>query len=305
MATSQQFLVCDSSTLANFKQWAQAISAFFATATWTQSTDTGQVNWSTIASVPGSAAFVYEVWQPNDGLTTFYVKMEYGNVSGTNCPSLRISIGTSTNGAGTLTGFVIGPVNVNVDTFTAPSTTTQFECDFSGAAGRIGVMMWRNGANSCQQLFAIERSVNSSGAYTSSYVTLWTVGLCGSNQNNFSQRSLPFGIGAATRLPNTNGFLGGWTVRFAMIASNSSNSAAFNGSLPFDTPSPLIGYFDFPCTAVGVGCAGDLTEGVSFSVTLYGSTRTYMPSKSGPFGLGPYNIGTGSGINAIVCLRYD
>lgn len=32
--TSQQFLVCDSSTLANFKQWAQAISAFFSRATW-------------------------------------------------------------------------------------------------------------------------------------------------------------------------------------------------------------------------------------------------------------------------------
>jgi hypothetical protein len=36
MATSQQQLVFDSSTLANFKQWAQAISAFFGTAGWTR-----------------------------------------------------------------------------------------------------------------------------------------------------------------------------------------------------------------------------------------------------------------------------
>ena len=80
MSTQQSFLVCDSSTLANFKSWAQTISAFFTTATWTQSADTGQVNWSTIASVPGSGAFVYEIWEPNDGLTTFYVKVEYGNL---------------------------------------------------------------------------------------------------------------------------------------------------------------------------------------------------------------------------------
>jgi hypothetical protein len=86
MATSQQFLVCDSSTLANFKSWAQAISGWFATAGWSQAADTGQVNWSTIVSVPGSGAYVYEVWQPNDGLTTFYAKIEYGNSTASACP---------------------------------------------------------------------------------------------------------------------------------------------------------------------------------------------------------------------------
>jgi hypothetical protein len=182
--TSQQFLVCDSSTLANFKQWAQAISGFFSTAGWSQSTDTGQVNWSTISSVPGSSAFVYEIWEPNDGLTNFFVKMEYGNISGTNCPSLRITISTSTNGAGTSTGFVVGPTSTNVSSFSPPSTTIQYECDFSGAAGRIGVMMWRNITNVGNQLFAIERSVNASGApptlssaqkNTSSTLTGWTL----------------------------------------------------------------------------------------------------------------------------------
>src|SRR5690242_8747640 len=148
MATSQQQLVCDSSTLANFKQWAQGISGNFTTFGWVQSGDTGQVNWSTIASVPGAASFVYEIWQPNDGLTTFYLKVEYGNVSGTNCPSLRLTLSTSTNGAGTPTGFIVGPWNTNVTIFTPPSTSTQFECNFSGAAGRIGAMMWRNGSNS-------------------------------------------------------------------------------------------------------------------------------------------------------------
>jgi hypothetical protein len=305
MATSQQFLVCDSSTLANFKAWAQAISAFFATATWTQSTDTGQVNWSTIASVPGSGAYVYEVWQPNDGLTTFYVKIEYGNAGTAAQPSIRLTISTSTNGAGTATGFIVGPVNTQT-TGIASNATTSYECDFSGAAGRIGAMMWRNGTGNDQQLFAIERSINSSGAYTNAYVTLWTAGInnAGAGTNtDFSQRSLLLAVGAAPNLPNNSGpGQGGWTVRLAQVTSGTTNAASFNGSIPFDTPAPMIGYFDFPCTVVGCACPGDFSEGVPFSVTLYGAARTFMPGKIGPFSLAISNNGQA---NSCVCLRYD
>jgi hypothetical protein len=305
MATSQQFLVCDSSTLANFKSWAQAISAFFATASWTQSTDTGQVNWGTIATVPASGAYVYEVWQPNDGLTTFYVKIEYGNVGTVAQPSIRLTISTSTNGAGTATGFVIGPVNTQTNGVTSNATIT-YECDFSGAAGRIGAMMWRNGTGNSQQLFAIERSINSAGSYTNAYVTLWTVGSCsvGSGFNTeYSQRSLVIAAGPAPNFPNNAAnSQGGWTVRLAQVTNTGANAAAFNGSIPFDTPAPMIGYFDFPCTVVGCGCTADFAEGVTFSVTLYGATRTYMASKNGPFAINPTNA---TASNSCVCMRYD
>jgi hypothetical protein len=300
MSTQQSFLVCDSSTLANFKSWGQTISAFFSTATWTQSTDTGQVNWSTISSVPGSGAFVYEVWQPNDGLTTFYVKMEYGNVSGTNCPSLRITISSATDGAGDPTGFVLGPVNVNQATFTPPSTTTQYECDFSGAAGRIGAMMWRNGINGCQQLFAIERSINSGGSYTSAHVTLWTSGWANSGGKGCFQGSLVFGVGVAPNAIATSN-VGGWIVRQQILGGATT---AFNGGIPLDTCAPCVGFFDFPCTVAGTANASDIVEGVTFNAILYGSTRTYMPSKNGTFAqVCPSNLA--SATSTAVCMRYD
>jgi hypothetical protein len=302
MATSQQFLVCDSSTLANFKQWAQAISGFFTTAGWAQSTDTGQVNWSTIVSVPGSGAFVYEVWQPNDGLTNFYVKMEYGNVGGTNCPSLRVTISTSTNGAGTATGFVIGLINVNTTTFTPPSTTTQYECDFSGAAGRIAAMMWRNAPNSPQMFFAIERSLNSSGVYTSDYITLWTCGI--SNVNTpCMQQSLVFGVGPAPILPATANN-GGWAVRNPCTRTL---SGAFNNQIPMDLCAPVVGAFGNQCTVAGSLTGADCVEGVTFSVTVYGSLRTYMPSKMSSFSCaGAMNSLNGGVAGAYaLCMRYD
>jgi hypothetical protein len=293
--TSQQQLVCDSSTLANFKQWAQAISTFFSTAGWVQTSDTGQVNWSSIASVPGSGAYVYEVWKPGDALTVFYVKIEYGNVSGTNCPSLRLSLGTTTNGAGTLTGFNFGPVNTNMSAFTPPSTTTQFECDFSGSASRICVMMWRNGTGNCQQFFGVERSVDGTGAYTGTYATLWTAGLC-PNAHNTSQRSLVFAIGAGPNMPNGQSATGSWVVRFMSTTAQTS----FNGSIPFDLSSPSVGYYDYPCTIAGMISGLDISEGVTFTATLYGTTRTYMPSFAGPFAnavMAQPNCG--------LCMRYD
>jgi hypothetical protein len=301
MATSQQQLVCDSSTLANFKQWAQAISSFFTTATWTQSTDTGQINWSTIASVPGSSAYLYEIWQPNDGLTTFYVKMEYGNQTGANQPNVRISIGTGTNGAGTLTGLVIGPLYKHLGGVTV--TTLQYECDFSGAAGRIGAIMWRNAPNAVAGMFAIERSLNASGAYTSSYVTLIIGGIPNSSNTIFpaySQQTLVFGVGVsptANRLSNATQVI--LTARAANFVGLGTTS--FNNSIPFDTVAPQIGYFDYPMTMVGVASGLDIVEAVTFNVTLYGATRTYLPTKVANLG---YCFIAGN-LNGALCLRYD
>lgn len=304
MSTSQQQLVCDNSTLTNFKQWASAISGFFTTATWTQSTDTGQVNWGTIASVPGSSAYVYEIWQPNDGLTTFYVKIEYGNFSGTNSPDVRITLSTTTNGSGTPTGFVLGPLYMHFNALTPPSTTTQYECDFSGAAGRIGAIMWRNGGTAAPGMFAIERSLNSSGAYTSTHVTLVMGGI--PNGGNaawpvFSQQTLVFGVGAGpTVVKSSSGVsLPALSVRCGMFAG--LTSSAFNGLIPFDTVAPQVGFFDYPMTMVGAAGGLDIVEGVPFTVTLYGSIRTYMPTKAGWMAQF-WGVNNSSGA---ICLRYD
>jgi len=299
--TSQQFLVCDNSTLTNFKQWAQTISSFFATAGWTQTSDTGQVNWSSIASVPGTGAYVYEVWRPGDALTTFYVKIEYGNFSGqTNCPSIRLTLSTSTNGAGGATGFIVGPIASSTTSYTAPSTTTQYECDFSGDASRIGAILWRNGINNCQQFFAIERSVNSSGTYVGTYVTMWLGGVNASFNGPFYSRTLHFTMGPAPSGGTGSNPAAGIGLAVRPIP-NMGNGSTFNGSIPFDTAAPCIGYFDYPATMVGVAPNPDVAEAVTFQVTLYGATRTYFPTRQGPLSFS----GAQASAACFLCMRYD
>ncbi len=308
MSTQQLQLVCDNSTLANFKQWAKPISDWFRTIGYTNTADTGQVNWSTIASVPTSGTYVYDIFQTNDSFTQFFVRVDYGSVSGT-APDVIITIGTATNGSGTITGSITTAQHTSPQTFTVPSTVTQYECDFTGdsANSRIGAMYWRNAtANRGQQLFAIERSLNASGAYTNTYVTLWT---CGSNAGiTGSQQTLYFGIGPSTLFPGDSqtgagSNNAGWCSLRIPTNITTANTVAFNGTIPFDTCAPHVGFWDYPCTMVGAGWGTDYAEGVTFTVTLYGSTRTYMPGKIGAFA-NPIRPAGNNNLCAVM-LRYD
>jgi len=296
--TSQQFLVYDSSTLANFKQWAQAISNFFAAAGWIKASDTGQVDWSTIAAVPGSNVYVYEVWKPGDALTPFFLKVEYGNM-GANAPNVRLTISNTTNGAGTPTGTSISQP---CSTFGQPlPALVGYECNFSGDSSRMGAMLWRDSPNFNQQFFAIERSINASGAYTGTYVTLYVCASV-SNAGTFGawQQTFVFAAGSVPVASNdgprtaSSGF-------FALVHNTvNASTSAFNNSIPFDTAAPALGYFDYPGTVVGVARAADFAEGVTFGVSLYGAARTYMPSKNGPFANTGMNTASGA-----LCMRFD
>ncbi len=256
------------------------------------------------STVPGNGAFFYELWQPNDGLTNFYLKTEYGNgIAGNgNTPAVRLTVAVSTNGAGTVTGTATSAIVTIAASYSPPSTTTQYECDFSGTTGRFAAMMWRNGTNGSQQLLAVERSLNSSGTYTSSHVTIILGGNAGSGTSGFQQQSYVFGVGAGPTQSSRNGARG-----LLIRVPTYTTTSAFNGALAFDTVAPLVGGMDYPLTVVGAGVAADFAEGVTFAATVYGSTRTYMPSGNGSFAQAGRDAVSGSEIGAatMVCIRYD
>src|SRR6185437_4000297 len=151
MATSQQFLPQDNSSLTNFKAWAKALSDQIRTFGWTNSSDTGQLNgvgggvggsagWAAVPAAPGSVVYWYEIFKPGDGLTPFYLKVEYGNAS-TNLPTVRLTLSSSTNGAGTPTGYISTTVNCIASGSYTAGGATPYECDFSGDSGRLCMMM--------------------------------------------------------------------------------------------------------------------------------------------------------------------
>ena len=291
MATSTGNFVCDNSSLANFKNWAQAISNAFAAMGWTQTTDTGQVNWGSIASVP-SSTYVYEVWKAADGLAAtlpIFIKMEYG-FSGTQV-GVRVTVGTSSNGSGTITGAVANGFSAQLITnnanFNSNQGATTFPCYFSGTAGEFRMLMWLNGA-ATPFLFCIERSKDATGANTADYFTIvW----CSSAMR---QQTITSALTVTTFETQVMGFTG----------SANNGTGAFGGTVAAFPLFPLIGKLGNPMIGVMAVIASDVADATSVTVaSMYGSTHTYISAKTG--GVFQRFAQVFNGVSNAVLMRYE
>jgi hypothetical protein len=289
MSTATSNLVADNSSLANFKSWAQFISNFFATAGWTQTTDTGQVNWGTIASVP-SSAYVYEIWKAADSqasTTPIYVMIQYG-FSSTQI-AIKVTTGTGSNGSGTLTGATMGPYVVS-NSAVANQGATTYPCYASGDAGEIRFMMWQSNS-AIEQIFGIERSKDSSGAKTTDYFSL--LGTSAVTSVSFFQQTT---LGSLVT-PRENNWV-------AICCSNGSSSETFNGTTAANPVFPLIGKLGNPMLGFSMATAGDVSEGALVTVSIYGANHTYIATKLGSLNqMSRYVSGTAP--NTAALMRYE
>jgi len=103
-------IVFSQTTDAEFRTWVAAIIAQLAAIGLTQTADTGQINTGTVtAPVAANTAQGYTVWRFNDSLqstTPIYFKLEFGSAAATTTPSMWITIGSGSNGSGTITGLI-------------------------------------------------------------------------------------------------------------------------------------------------------------------------------------------------------
>lgn len=292
MTTSTANLVCDNSSLANFKSWAQFVSNAFSAFGWVQTADTGQVNWGSIASVPAST-WVYEVWKANDASAAtmpIFVKVEYG-FSAT-APSLRFTAGTGSNGSGTITGQVvtsapweiIRPANQGAGTI---------PCYASGDAGNFRVCMWNNsGTPQITALWFVERARDGTGASTNTYVTTGYVNdvssIAGSNskQQSFS---------ASTVFASHGGLYGAYP----------SLATGFDQTTTEAYPYfPTLGKVGNPFLGLMGAFAADAALNSTVTVqSMYGATHTYVavgPNGNGWSGLVGGRSGGGAGITLML-----
>lgn len=91
---------------ATFRAWGTDLNTSFAAVGLVQTADTGQINWTTVTKpAVGNTYAGYEIWRFSD--SSIYMKWEYGTGSSTALNiGIRLTIGTGSNGSGTLTGTV-------------------------------------------------------------------------------------------------------------------------------------------------------------------------------------------------------
>lgn len=236
------------------------ISAALTTLGLTKTTDTGQVDWTTLQAVPAASTWtLYEIRQFTDALqatSPFYMRIEYGQIASQ--WAMRITVGTSTDGAGNLTGalssqFIISS-NINVATGT---------CYMSSDGSRLQMTMWPNLAGTNQgTCISISRSVDSTGVYTGDGVNI-----VGFGSGKF-QQWMPRGS-LGTRFPATA------AVNFmcGAPATLTGNAGTDIGVFPV---YPMKGYADYFDMGAMVVAPVDVAVGTVFTVLLYGATHTYI-----------------------------
>jgi len=277
MAAQTGNYVCDNSSLANFKNWAMAISAAFSAFGWTQTADSGQVNWSSLASVP-SNAYVYEVWKANDAQAAtmpIFVKMEYGYSS--TAPTIRATVGTNSNGSGTITGNVVNsaPWTLNYCNLTGycfdwvNNGSTLFPCFFSGDAGEMRMYLWQCTTQTMGAFFAIERSKDASGNKTDEFVAVMATNGITSTGATWNHA---FQIISATALGNYEQGL--------PCIGLTANTGAWGGTVAALPIFPILGKVGNPFLGVMNCCAADVGDGSIVTVSnLYGGTHTFVVVK--------------------------
>lgn len=166
-------------TDAGFRAWGLALSGAFTSAGLTQTADTGQINWVTVVRAGINANAGYEIFRFNDtnqATAPVFIRVDYGTNAAVDRPRVLVTIGTGTNGAGTITGTVIPAATIHFN-ITAASTAVSYATRSCAVDGYFG-LMWGLGATSTGSLgfgfLSIARSVDSTGAATAEAIEVYS-----------------------------------------------------------------------------------------------------------------------------------
>ena len=178
--TLSTYTAMDHTSDAGFRAWGAEFHASLVSIGLTLTSDTGQINWTTVTRPAITVSAGYEIWQFNDTLqstTPIYIKVEYGTGGTATYPAIWITVGQGSNGTGTLTGLVSSRCSCGYSQVPLSTTLTYFSrfC-YNATLGFFG-FSWKSGlgvANVSYSSAFIFRSCDTTGAPTSATVQLLT-----------------------------------------------------------------------------------------------------------------------------------
>src|SRR5687768_16139164 len=123
---------------ATFREWGAEFAVKLALVGLVQTADTGQINWVTVARPGTNTDAGYEIWRFNDSLqgsAPVYIRFDYGTHAGATQPRIRATVGTGSNGSGTITGTALTAVQTIVGqaASTADTLRASYACAVEGA----------------------------------------------------------------------------------------------------------------------------------------------------------------------------
>jgi hypothetical protein len=257
----------------DFRNWVAGIDAAIQALGIVNTTDTGQIDATTVVKPAAvNTAQGYKIYRFADSLqATFpvFIKLEFGSGGAVDRPSLWVTVGTTTNGAGTIGGQVTTRKQLPAGSKSAGATLPLY---LAGDTGRIsGIVNLDNASNQFGLFMHIERALDSSGNPTADGVVVL---YSGGSQSAYFQVIPPTGA-----LPTA------------------SSNTPFPSPLGMQTKAGTDSYLDLLTVAAKGFARGvklclyvhaDIGELATITADIFGATRTFMPLGDGtPTGVIP------------------
>ena len=295
-------ILADSSVDANIRAWAQFIEDTLVTVGgWTVAADINQTLPSALLhATVANAKQGFRIYRMNDALQAtapVFMRIDYGsgNAGVPAVPGVFLTLGTGSNGSGTITGQVLlnlqmGPVTNGIN---APCRSYG-----SASTNRVAIGMFITPAAALPLAFSVERTKDSTGAdtpeglllvgcsFTTSTVTLCRSGYC------------VFGTALASQPVVEAG------LNYILSQKNPTETFA-----PGDVGVGVIIHFKGISQQPGINFlitnTSDVSNEGSINATLYGAVRTFQHLGNTLQVLKGQAGSTVSDTSARVLMRYD
>jgi hypothetical protein len=259
-------------TDAKFRTWGSAVSAALLAAGLTQTTDTGQINWTTVTRpTAASTKAGYEIWRFNDTLQStkpIFFKLEYGssgNASGQN-PATWLTVGTTSNGSGTVSGVgTSGVILAGSQGATASSNAAMpVGCSYSTSAGCVTILagLSSQGTNQNPGFWHISRTCDSSGVPSGDGVIVYSTPTATSSVYSTASYTTATQYNAGTTgSPSSN-------LRGAAVFNTTGNNVyVYKNYALIPTPFGVNGALTIT--------AGEIAYNSMFTASPFGTSHTY------------------------------
>lgn len=271
MATSAPNIAFDNTTDAGFRAWGSGISAALSAVGLVQTADTGQINWGTVTHPVAAAVQGYEIWRFSDTLQAtkpVFIKIEYGATSSAGQVALFLSVGTATNGAGTLSTLVTGRYVLTTVSSAVAAYASPLYVSGDGSSVNLFTTFSSSPTNAWNWSFgfSIERSRNADGTANGDGLSLFIQQSTGTSQSTSQYLSF---TSALVSTANASGL----PVPITAARLISYNTGAAVLALPLVVVTPKV-----QASPLGwLGCGfQDFPRGSTITLTIAGATHTYL-----------------------------
>lgn len=294
MATATTNTVIDHTSDAGFRAWvAEFITLLVTGGALVQTADTGQINTATVTRPGPSTNGGYAIFRFNDSLQStapYFFRFDFGTYSFAVFPRIQLTIGTGSNGSGTITGSILSATTISRET-ALTSTVIAYPSWACGHNGTISVA-FKSGANASGFCFVgLHRIRDWAGDQTADGLVLYYTLPNGQwlNQQSF-RRVNPISFGPSNA--------------YALVPHFTTTSVQPGGAPLYYSHYTAIPEVRPVLEAVTV-ISSEIGEGSTTTARPFGSTdRTYLALGSTMIRAAAAGVGGGSQ-NHTIAMLYD